>query len=281
MCWNFRLRHPLKSGKFNVLLVWKESSISAASKQTQRLKDICSPVLWSVSLSPDPFWMYLPQKPSLREYFVISEKISFKCCENQHLAEGEQMKLMVSKKQAASPQLYTLFALIVTLSWHVCKSELTPVLTFFGLVGRTGAADLVVVCCGGTLQEIQAAKLEEPGLHRHHFLLFRTSVCQRSWSMWPLEEQICSEKHEECSDFWKSGGWFREAERAASHPETARASKKTVGRGLAGSPEWRREGTLNAVKYTSLGTSDTKTRAGGKGLCSLPSWRSDLIFGLK
>lgn len=150
--------------------------------------------------------MYLPQKPSLREYFVISEKISFKCCENQHLAEGEQTKLMVSKKQAASPQLYTLFALIVTLSWHVRKSELTPVLAFFGLVGRTGAADLVVVCCGGTLQEIQAAKLEEPGLHRHHFLLFRTSVCQRSWSMWPLEEQICSEKHEECSDFWKSGG---------------------------------------------------------------------------
>jgi len=101
---------------------------------------------------------------------------------------------MLTEKKSGTSRSMLSFQLLWLSSWHVCSSGSTRALGVLGLVGRTGAAGLVVMGCGGTVQEKQAENLEELGLHRYHFLLsvFRTSACQRG--MWLLEEQICLKK---------------------------------------------------------------------------------------
>lgn len=205
--------------------------------------------------------------------------ICFKHCENQHLAECEKPKLMVTKKKAETAQLYIYFQWLWLSSWHVCNSRLTRVLAVLRLVGKTGAAGLVVVGCGGALQEKQAASLEELGLHRYHFLIFILGTSAHQRGMRRLEEQICFEKQKNSvAMFGNNSADFRRQKQLLRTLGLLMFLRRQWA-GVWQAPPTVMWGYFEHCEMRVLGQAIPMLE--GKGLCSLPSWRWSLIFGCK
>lgn len=165
-------------------------------------------------------------------------------------------------------------------SWHVCNSRLTGVLAVLGLVRRTGTAELVVVGCGGLWWDgVRETGCKSGGTGASQIPLLHF----RSQDICPSERHVAARGKNLLwkATFGNNSADFRRQKRLLSYPGTTHVSEKTVGRGLAGFPDSdvRVLGTLWSAHPWASDTD--KLMLEGKGLCSLPRWRSSLIFGWK